>query len=79
VLEFYSVHHFATRRLRTFLDPYSLERSVGTPQQSRTLSIVEFEIGFIAEHSVILFLTHILKCTNPLWLASFQTPEFAYL
>jgi hypothetical protein len=40
---------------------------------------VEFEIGFIAEHSMILFLTHILKCTNPLWLASFQTPEFAYL
>jgi hypothetical protein len=40
---------------------------------------VEFEIGFIAEHSMILFLTYILKCTNPLWLASFQTPEFAYL
>ena len=35
---------------------------------------VEFEID-----SMILFLTHILKYTNPLWLASFQTPEFAYL
>jgi hypothetical protein len=30
---------------------------------------VEFEIGFIAEHSLILFLTHILKCSNSLWLA----------
>ena len=40
---------------------------------------VEFEIGFITEHYLILFLTYILKCSNPLWLASFQTLEFAYL
>jgi hypothetical protein len=41
-------------------------------------SIVEFEIGFIAEHSMILFLTHILKCSNPLWLALSQALAFAY-
>src|SRR5277367_2007676 len=28
--------------------------------------IVEFEISFMAEHSMILFLNHILKCTNPI-------------
>ena len=39
---------------------------------------VEFEIGFIAEHSMILFLTHILKCSNPLWLALSQALAFAY-
>jgi hypothetical protein len=44
----------------------------------QSMGIVEFEIGFIAEHSLILFLTHILKCSNPLWLAQFQAPAFAY-
>jgi hypothetical protein len=42
------------------------------------LLTVEFEIGFIAEHSLILFLTHILKCSNPLWLALSQALAFAY-
>jgi hypothetical protein len=39
---------------------------------------VEFEIGFIAEHSMILFLTYILKCSNLLWLALSQALAFAY-
>jgi enoyl-CoA hydratase/carnithine racemase len=43
-----------------------------------TIGTVEFEIGFIAEHSLILFLTHILKCSNPLWLALSQALAFAY-
>jgi hypothetical protein len=35
-------------------------------------------ISFIAEHSQILFLTYILKCSNPLWLALSQALAFAY-
>ena len=46
LLEFYSVDHFATRRLRTFSDPYGLERSAGTPQQSRTLCIWNYSVSY---------------------------------
>ena len=40
---------------------------------------VEFEIGFSSEHSVFLFLTHILCGTNHLWLVVVLTLAFAYL
>jgi hypothetical protein len=40
---------------------------------------VKFQIGFISEHSMILFLTHNLCGTSPLWLALYLTPVFAHL
>ena len=47
--------------LRIFV--LTLEPSSPGNHGKARVGTVEFEIGFIAEHSMILFLTHILKCS----------------